>query len=1438
MSWLTEIRDKNQANMGNFVQKSNIGGQDSWLHEAQTEVTQKISEPTTTQKVFDWLGAAPGKTMKAVSDPESQIWKGPEGINEALASLAWQAVTFTPSIALGTVRMGHEKVRNLMVDESMKRSPQEILEKVQKSARFLPGLVDQPETKLGKAIVKPVGEFFHKLLKGPKKIAEDMTEYYGPNAGWLSEQVLTLGLFKVAHMKGKELHSGLSKITETIKKRKESSPRVKAKAEELSELMKDIKKAKEPTKYDMEFEKKVNEFESIMQAEFQVVMEKIIEKERLAEPALLPKEIQKPGELPIPPKVEIPEAAQRILDFAKAAKERSELDRTEYPRETQMLETPKGEKFETLDLERIQKNNNRRLKNLNEKQQVKEKIDSLEAGPKPKAKPKSESASDILARVPDLKTTGEAYAWGEKATESQIKDLEFAIKHSDQKIADLRAKKTPEAFEDAFAEAQHKQLYREAIERNQNIGSAKRKIEPKVKSESEPIKWRAQGKQFTDAVKSDLEIATDLGIFADIKNGLDAGKTRLEIIKDIKKSEYLKEDMKEFDYQATDLSKAIQAVDIIELGNPKAIESLHRSLAREAEAKVREVRDIEDAGIIRVDPETGRKPGVAEPNKRVEDLGTSDAIAAYRKRQEPIKFETGEIAKSRLMADRTAREQGLIGELVKNPAGEGWLIRPDKKIQKQRIAEMTKEWEKFLKEEAEREEPIGEEAEMSAWDTLSEIIAGERGEVKLEINDLKKIKDFLIRKKITGIEAQELLKAQGISDKQLRKIISLPTFVQKSNIGKPSPESKWLKPGQEASELLPARKLGKDRKAPRVSRGDARIIEQAVDIGAPLFSEKLRWKTSEGLLTSLGKPMRDLFFNKAIEGEKLASNITLDLIKQSNALKKTIPITQRIKSSERIDNYAMSRQTGGRERLEKQGETIVEKLTEKEQVVYDRLQEIYKELYTKINEKRKAIGEKKFPAVKNYATWAHDLAKLENVEKISMLAKMGTIQKGLDRMGKFPSKIDIKGRAPSMKGHEKFRGGPDTPGTLKLDAFDNFNRYAVMAGDVIGKSENLAYLHELLRPEFEMYKNANNTYNFLTEWLDYQKGQEPKWLITNPRTRRIMGKLSGNLAVSYLTYAPKSLFVQFSSLNNSIAEIGPGRIAQGFIKLLSHAEVKRASKESNVLTTRTLDATIMDALDQTALFPGKPGRVIQKVSRTVKQKGMLPLTVADSIIAYATWLGAEAKGKKIFPGELEKAQRYADDIVVRAQGSASRSARAPIQRSAAGKFVTTLQTFTIANWDYLTRQVLGIKNPDITKPQQVAKVMKWVAASTLISESFRQAGWRSPIPQPINTFQKSMEQTDDKVIAIKEAAIELLEFLPIYGGKYKFKSELAGPVMEQLVRLGGGDMTALPRLIGMPGFSTILKGYRAYKRDGTAADIMMGRYIEKPKKRTRGIGKL
>ena len=472
--------------------------------------------------------------------------------------------------------------------------------------------------------------------------------------------------------------------------------------------------------------------------------------------------------------------------------------------------------------------------------------------------------------------------------------------------------------------------------------------------------------------------------------------------------------------------------------------------------------------------------------------------------------------------------------------------------------------------------------------------------------------------------------------------------------------------------------------------------------------------------------------------------------------------------------------------------------------------------------------------------WAHDMSKLREFERISAFEDLEKIQAGLDRIRNIPSQIDKLGRTTTMKGHEKLRAGPDMPGYLILDSAENYNVYAKLAAEVIHESESIAYMHELLDVRFGLSEKAPTTYKFLSQWLDFQKGHEPIMFIENAKARRLMRTSSSNVAVAYLTYQIRPTLVQLASLSLSYSKLGTRFTAEGAVRLLSPFEIKRAARESNILTTRTPEEILIEAQRIYPFFKGLKGKTVAKGWAKIKRIGSRGLLFTDSLVSYLTWLGAEAKGKALYkklPKDQqhrvsikEFSQNYADDITVQCQGSAARAARSPLQRHAEGKFITTLGTFTIANFDFITRHLMGIRNPDITKPQVVASAMRFILASAIISSIFADTlQLKSPIPTPIDAFRESLETDSSTRKAFQASVIELLEFIPIYGGKYKFDSELMGPVVDQLVKLGKGDYSSLGRLGGMPGYQALWKAYRAERQGGTAIDIIMGRYLEPSK---------
>jgi len=1339
-----------------------------------------------------------GFIQSAPEIPETDYLETAAGVAELTGHLAYGAAAWMPSVLAGMGQIGVQKVANAVklraatdpalspevrqrAQESVK-TPEQIREMVGESEMLIAGLAPEPRTELAREGLEKVGEFFDKLFTWTHTAEQHYAEQGYPNFGYAVSKMGELLFFKALHGIGSKVRT---KGTDAVKGWR--GRRLNKEAEL------DVQKAFD----EIGISKKV--LENPLEAENQKTIEKVfrreINQEKIDE--LFPSEAEAP----------IREAVRQDLAVleAKEIVERPKVKEAE-PVKEDLKVTPE----ETKALLRGQ-----------------EKVEEIK-----------EPSLEPVQFIGMQKAAGETFPIVE-ATTGKMKGGQIDFDPAKHKIINIAE------YEKATAEPTSVQ-------------------KPNIAEQF--------GEQVAGEVADGLKIAEDMGVFATVREMLEGKKKAGEILKEVKKGEYYKEDLKDFGYSEKDIRSSVRAIKVSEFGDTKAARDFQRRIGKET-AEIKKIKEKEpEAGFERVDPETGRAPGVEADLTPYGKPRTLDDISAQvLVEQLPLRVsEGGDIIKSGALARHFAKSEGLEGTVTKVPDGEGWYVKKTKEARKAELENQKALYDEILNE-AKMPEEIELEGGSSLFDTVLKTLTDEKGAITIGPKEVKTVKDLIESGKFTRDEVIKGLKTRGLSDKEISKLVP----EQKKLRAETPEESKWLKKGQDPTEKLPGRVIKKykdkePRRAPGVTREDAHIVSTTSDLpssrGAGLsrapIGEKVRlFATSEGLFTQIGKSLREIFYRRIIKAQKKSSDYSIELIKESNKLKKTFRLGSRELHSERIAIYEIAQQKDGISRLRNQGITKIPKLTAKEKIVYDKFQELYKRLYVEVNRARKAVGQETFPPVENYSMWAHDMTKLSDMERISVFDKLEKVQAGLDRIRSIPSQIDKLGRAPGLGGHEKFRGGPDTPGYLVLDTFENFNTYAKLAARSIHEGEPIAYAHELLRKNFGLSDNAPHTYKFLSDWLDYQKGHEPIMFIENPKARRVMRTLSSNVATAYLTYAFRATIVQLASFNLSYAKLGEFYIATGMTKFLDPRQLKRAARESNVLTTRSPEEILIESQRMHPLFSvlpdkykttrkikdifsGAKTKATQKAWKKTKQKGFSGLFLSDAIISYMTWLGAEAKGRNVYK-KLPKAeqrkmsmkefsQNYADDIVVQCQGSAARAARAPIQRTAEGKFITTLGTFTIANFDFITRHLMGIKNPDITKPQALANAMRFVIASTIISSIFDDGvGLQSPIPTPVRAFQESLEQDDKLSSAVQAAATELLEFIPVYGGKYKFDSELLGPVTQQLVKLGKGDYSSLGRLGGLPGFQQLWKAYRAEKRGGTATDMVLGRYLELPKEASR-----
>ena len=248
---------------------------------------------------------------------------------------------------------------------------------------------------------------------------------------------------------------------------------------------------------------------------------------------------------------------------------------------------------------------------------------------------------------------------------------------------------------------------------------------------------------------------------------------------------------------------------------------------------------------------------------------------------------------------------------------------------------------------------------------------------------------------------------------------------------------------------------------------------------------------------------------------------------------------------------------------------------------------------------------------------------------------------------------------------------------------------------------------------------------------------------------------------------------------------------------------------------------------------------------------MFPLQWLDYQTARATWLGAYEMAVKKYGWKHKRAVTWADDVIVKTQASAQIGDIAPIQGTPMGKFMTLFQTFVINDYDMLTHDVFGFKNPYMNMAQKQKNIGRYILSTAVINAMYEGVlKIRSPYPAPIWSIKRSVEEGDSFLQATLGIAKELAEVYPVWGGTARWSSpyRIAYPafmqsaivdpyqMFERLVAkpsLTKDQLEWIGKMLGFPGTSQAAKYFRRRKRGQTHAEAMLGVRAEAGKKKTQ-----
>ena len=569
-----------------------------------------------------------------------------------------------------------------------------------------------------------------------------------------------------------------------------------------------------------------------------------------------------------------------------------------------------------------------------------------------------------------------------------------------------------------------------------------------------------------------------------------------------------------------------------------------------------------------------------------------------------------------------------------------------------------------------------------------------------------------------------------------------------------------------------------------------------------------------------GEPFLDLTIHEYHARELGAIKLQESLSASRKELFKGTSAKQR----RRVAVYAIDKQKGGRAKLIKseiKESDIPEKLVGREAKLYEDLRSRFESWYRRLSNLRVAIGKEPFPKTDDYFTFIRNYAILENAGFRPLDMPTDVLNAQFTKMGATPFKFAIPRKGALYK--------------LELDPVRILEIYEKSAARHVQLSPFIAKMRELQSgikdPEtghkFRLVNENPILARSLHTWTNHIAGMRSPTFQLPPAVENILMRVNSNLAASILGANARSAMIQISALRNTVAEIGFTHSVKGVLSLISPKARNFAMKKSKVLSQRTYDVTVEDALRQ--IKSGKIGAI----KRVGAKAAMKPLQLLDMETAKASWQGAYDFGRGKLHMSEGRAINYADDVVTKTQASAMPGDIAPIQRSVAGKFLTLFQTFTINDWDYLVKDVIGVRRGGPLTKAHLAKAMRYVAATMLFNSLFEDVlHIQTPFPNPIGAFKESLDNGDEIPSLLWNVGGEFIEPIPIIGAA-RYGKGPGGPgyeLLQESVKFAKQEPEARPwwelvgKWRGYPGTAQLGKSVRAAKRGESRYGQIVGTY--------------
>ena len=1071
-----------------------------------------------------------------------------------------------------------------------------------------------------------------------------------------------------------------------------------------------------------------------------------------------------------------------------------------------------------------------------------------------------------------------------KAVDTAVKEAEAPPKFENKKAVELEGYSLADSRRFTKTESANKA----AIEKSASTGQPMEVVQignkyAVAKSESVPLKKYST----LEAANAELEVLSEIPEAV--------AKRRLEVVADEPGSHIVEVD-----------GKFYNAVDRVEMGEGKGapVPPTDLELRTVSEDYVEGLKEVVEDEIRVPSREEFVAQYQAVKDKQVSSVRKLNEVKEPTSRpvtpeQLPAVVDEFKIFDDFQSADAYKKAAGIEGTIIVDPVTKKAYIERNLPESRDRVHEYGDPIDEYAtdgKEYLGNEEfgvDYGESSETMVRD-LIDIFNNERGSIPIgtDLHTLRnltnKLTDIQRAAKRAGMTVEKFLDKLNLTDEMrlfyLDSFERIPEFIERfkeedhinERILNPEGKVVHLRPGPKGTANVPITEtiVRESEGAPRnnnwkVTRSPKEniILRKARNTVQHINDFQKLTETKLNAFERYGKFFEDMWHDwteKATDSAREHKGLVQKLRKIRKKLTK--------KEWKDMAIASTAAQHGGIEKLAAYGIVDIPVMTPKMREVFNELVIIKDNIFDRINYTRVRTGQTPIPVTNNHFPFMYNMNTLR---KFGVLDGLTTMP--IKRLNSINNQF--KG---TLNPYGKKRSVNKIP--VELDLITALDNYAKQGLKEIHVSPIAALAKEIATQGFDITGGVKNAKGKLTKQKKYMREYNPElaqildvWgdeiigidsvkhaVNTNwPGARRFIDNTSTNIVTATIVATVSPALKQPSAVWGTMTTAGFYNMGYGVARM-GGSKVRRvfkgestAGKLSNILEIRRADIMIERLYDMIALSKG------ERFKKGAGLAGALPMNVLDALTAEASWYAQyrfAQKSMKLKGGTRGGgAAKYADKMTAKTNAVGIRGQASPIQSfPGLGRVLSILQTFAISDFNNLTRDVLGVKNPNLNKKTQFKRSVRAVVAGAMINEAYKAIGMDAPHPAPIDAYIEATDEGSSRSYAAAMAALEMVEKVPLVGGAIKYRSSLFGiagglaedvpeAVFRAIKMLNWENMSEKElaynigfvvdvglTVKGIPGTAQMKKSMRAAAQGGTTWEIILGAYIDADQKRRSG----